>query len=299
MKILVTGTTGQVATALKNLCARRSDVNLVAIGRPALELDRPQNIAETIASLEPDVVVSAAAWTAVDLAEDNLELAMRINGEGAGQVARGAAMVGAPVIHLSTDYVYDGTKPSAWTEDDAVNPLSVYGRSKLAGERSVIEQNPMHVILRTAWVYSPFGKNFVKTMLDLALTRDELNIVDDQYGSPTSALDLADGILSVADKLSASRATGTNVWGVYHLAGTGTATWCDLAREVFRHSEELKLPSAHIKPVGTAAFPTKAVRPRNSRLDCSRFANVFDFRCPPWFVSLEKCLEHIAMGQQR
>ncbi|GLQ11248.1 NAD(P)-dependent oxidoreductase [Devosia yakushimensis] len=294
MKILVTGTEGQVVTALRHRCAECGDLDLVTVGRPELDLSKPEDIAETIVSHRPDIVVSAAAWTAVDLAEDEPDLAMRINGEGAGQVARGAALVGAPVIHLSTDYVYDGLKPAAWTEDDAVNPLSVYGRSKLAGERRVIEENPRHVILRTAWVYSPFGKNFVRTMLQLAQTREELTIVDDQYGCPTSAFDLADGVLAVVQKLSAPSAADDNVWGVYHLTGTGTATWCDLAREVYRQSRGLNLPSARVKPVGTDAFPTKAVRPRNSRLDCSKLESVFGFRCPPWSVSLEECLKEIA-----
>jgi dTDP-4-dehydrorhamnose reductase len=299
VKVLVTGTEGQVVTALRHRCAKRDDIELVTLGRPELDLEKPQNIAETIAAHRPDLVVSAAAWTAVDLAEDEPERAMRANGEGAGQVARGAALVGAPVIHLSTDYVYDGSKPSAWTEDDAVNPLSVYGQSKLAGERRVIKENPRHVILRTAWVYSPFGRNFVKTMLQLAQAREELTIVDDQYGCPTSAFDLADGILAAAQKLSGPSTVDANAWGVYHLAGTGTATWCDLAREIFRQGNALGLSSARVKPVGTEAFPTKAVRPKNSRLDCAKFEATFGYRCPPWFVSLEECLNEIARENGR
>lgn len=207
-------------------------------------------------------------------------------------------MVGAPVIHLSTDYVYDGSKSSAWVEDDPVNPLSVYGRTKLAGELRVAEENPRHIILRTAWVYSPFGKNFVKTMLQLAQKRHELTIVDDQYGCPTSAFEIADGVLAVAQKLAATGDAGADTSGIYHLAGTGTATWCDLARETFRQSEALGLPSARVKPVGTQAFPTKAIRPRNSRLDCSKLEDAFGFRSLPWFVSLKHCLKAISLDSR-
>lgn len=294
MKILVTGTTGQVATALRYRCSNRVDVELITLGRPALELSQPNTVAETIAHHRPDIVVSAAAWTAVDLAEDEPALATCVNANGAGQVALGAAMVDAPVIHLSTDYVFDGSKMSAWVEDDPVNPLSVYGRSKLAGEQQVADNNFKHLILRTSWVYAPFGKNFVKTMLSLAQTRDTLTIVDDQYGCPTSAFDIADAILCVAEKVSGPDSAQNSFWGVYHLAGTGTATWCDFAREIFRQSKELDLPTAHVSPVGTDAFPTKATRPRNSRLDCSKLEDVFGFRAPPWSASLQKCLQTLA-----
>jgi dTDP-4-dehydrorhamnose reductase len=295
VKILVTGRFGQVSSALFHRCSKRADLELFMVGRPELELSEPKNVAKIIAGYEPDIVVSAAAWTAVDMAEDSPVMAMRANSDSAREVARGAAMAGAPVIHLSTDYVYDGTKSTAWTEDDPTNPLSVYGRTKLAGERNVIKTNPKHIILRTSWVYSPFGQNFVKTMLKLAEAKINLDIVDDQYGCPTSAFDIADGILSIVKKHSLKTACNTNIWGIYHLAGTGTATWCDFAREIFRQSQKLDLPSAQVRAVGSEAFTTKAVRPTNSRLNCEKMENIFGFRCPAWFLSLDDCLQHISI----
>ncbi|AKI03386.1 dTDP-4-dehydrorhamnose reductase (plasmid) [Hoeflea sp. IMCC20628] len=299
MRILVTGTSGQIVTALKQRCEEIRDIELIAVGRPELELCQPQDIARTVARHVPDIVVSAAAFTAVDLAEDEPETVMRMNGDSAGEVALGAAMVGAPVIQLSTDYVYDGTKPFAWTEDDPVNPMSVYGKSKLAGERNVMAANPRHVILRTAWVYSPFGKNFVTTMLALARERAELNVVDDQYGCPTSAFNVADGILCAIERLYSPDASGDELWGIYNLAGTGTATWCDLAREIFWQSKKLGLPASNVISIATEDFPTKAIRPKNSRLDCSKFEKTFGFRCPRWTTSLEHSLEYIARYNYR
>lgn len=293
MRILVTGTNGQVSTSLQERCAERDDIDLIALGRPDLDLDQPANISETIAAHKPHIVVSAAAWTAVDLAEDEPDAAMRANGAAAGEVARGAAIAGAPVIHLSTDYVFDGTKAGAWVEDDPVNPLGVYGRTKLTGERQVAAANPRHVILRTAWVYSPFGKNFVKTMLALAATRDTLTVVDDQYGCPTSAFDIADAILAIADEITKS-GTGETRWGTYHLAGTGTATWYDFAEEIFRRAKERGLQHVHVKPVASDAFPTKAERPRNSRLDCTKLEKAFGFKSAPWQEALSEVVGILA-----
>lgn len=285
MKILVTGRHGQVSTALQQRCANRSECQLIVLGRPEFDLDAPENLAAKIADHTPDLVVSAAAWTAVDLAEDEPEAAMRANGTAAGQVARGAALAGAPIIHLSTDYVFDGSKAGAWTEDDPVHPLGVYGATKLEGERQVSAQNRHHIVLRTAWVTSPFGKNFVKTMLSLAQGRDTLTIVDDQYGCPTSAFDIVDGILAIAGQIERAR-DEDNLWGVYHLAGTGTATWCDYAREIFRQARALQLPSAQVQAVTSEAFPTKAARPKNSRLDCTKLESAFGFRTRPWQEAL-------------
>lgn len=287
----MTGTNGQVVTALREGCAAVAGIECVALGRPELDLDRPDTAAAAIAGARPDIVISAAAWTAVDAAEDEPDAAFRANAESAGEVARGAALAGAPVIQLSTDYVFDGSKAGAWTEEDPVSPLGVYGVSKLEGERRVAAANPRHVILRTAWVYSPWGKNFLKTMLALAETRDTLTIVDDQYGCPTSALDIADAVLAVAQQVLAKPDFAG--WGIYHLAGTGTATWCDFAREIFRQAAALGLPYAATKPVATSAFPTKAKRPANSRLDCSKFEQAFGYRAPPWQLGVQEVLSEL------
>src|ERR1700757_3481567 len=202
MRIAVTGKAGQVVTSLKERGALLGH-EIVAVGRPELDLARPETIAPVLRAAKPDVVVSAAAWTAVDKAEAEREAAFAANVGGAGAVAAAAAALGVPLIHLSTDYVFDGTKQAPYVETDPVAPLGVYGASKEAGERAVLAAHPGAVILRTAWVYSPFGANFVKTMLRLAETREEVGVVADQRGNPTSALDIADGVIALAERLVA------------------------------------------------------------------------------------------------
>lgn len=288
LRIVVTGRHGQVARALAERCGARADWEIVQAARPEFDLEKPNTLAAKIAALEPDVVVNAAAYTAVDQAESQPELAMTINAEAAGEVARGAAHAGAPVIHLSTDFVFDGALDRPYREDDAANPLGVYGRTKLAGEHAVSSANPRHVILRTAWVYSPYGKNFVKTMLRLAETRDQLGVVDDQIGNPTSAFDIADAISAVVDKLVFSDAEIEK--GIYHFAGTGSATWCEFARAVFEIAGP-KLPRVPtVEAIATAAYPTPARRPANSRLDTARFEAAFACKAPPWRDSLAETL---------
>ena len=244
-----------------------------------------------IAALAPDVVVNAAAFTAVDQAESDPARAMTVNAEAAGEVARGAGLTDAPVIQISTDYVYDGGLDRPWLETDPVNPLGAYGRSKLAGEGAVAAANSRHVILRTAWVYSPFGNNFVKTMLRLAATRDEIGVVADQVGSPTSAFVIAEGILAVARMLMSDRAG--EVYGIYHLAGTGSASWHEFASAIF-NSARLRLPrTPAVRAITTADYPTPAQRPANSSLATDSFAHVFGYRAPHWRVSLDATLDRL------
>ncbi len=208
---------------------------------------------------QPDLVVSAAAYTAVDQAEDEPDLAHSINAVGAGAVAQAAADIGAPVIHLSTDYVFSGDGEKPYTEDDPTGPHGVYGRTKLDGETAVAAANPRHLILRTAWVYSPFGKNFVKTMLRLAENRDNLSVVADQWGNPTSAIDIADGILRVANRL---RADGQfDAFGVYHLAGTGSTNWSTFARAIFEASRNLRGPFAEVKDMSDGRISDESSAP--------------------------------------
>ncbi|MBZ9917727.1 MULTISPECIES: dTDP-4-dehydrorhamnose reductase [unclassified Mesorhizobium] len=278
MRLAVTGREGQVAASLLGAGRGREGVEIIAIGRPQLDLARPGTVIDAIAAAKPDVVVSAAAYTAVDQAEDEPELAFAVNAAGAGEVAQAAARLGVPVIHLSTDYVFDGTKDGPYLETDATAPIGVYGASKLAGEQAVASANPRHLILRTAWVYSPFGKNFAKTMLRLASDRDEIPVVADQWGNPTSALDIADAILHAAARLH--RNEDFAAWGIYHLAGTGETNWSGFARHILDISGGLGGPSARVRDIAATDYPTKARRPVNSRLSSAKFASVFGWSAP-------------------
>lgn len=289
MRLAVTGRDGQVALSLAERAG--GDVEIVRIGRPELDLARPGSIAPALCAVRPDIVVSAAAHTAVDRAEDEPDLAFAINARGAGEVAVAAAGLGVPVIHLSTDYVFDGDADEPYGEDHPPAPRSVYGASKLAGERAVAEANPRHLILRTAWVYSPFGRNFVRTMLRLAAGRDEIAVVSDQWGNPTSALDIADGILAAAWKLH--RTADFPAYGVYHLAGAGATNWSGLARHVLETSAGLGGPRADIREIATADYPTRARRPANSRLSTEKFAADFGWRAPQWRGSVEEVVRRL------
>jgi len=288
VKILVTGRDGQVA---QSLAERHGGHELVFAARPDLDLADPASIERTVAAVNPALVISAAAYTAVDKAEEEPDLAMAINGEGPGVLARAAAKTGAPVIHLSTDYVFDGSLDRPWREDDPVAPLGVYGATKLAGEQAIAASGAAYAILRTAWVYSPFGGNFVKTMLRLAETRDALTVVEDQHGCPTSALDIADGIMAVAAAWQTDPAHGANA--AYHLAGTGETHWADFARAIFAESAKRGGPVAEVTGIPSSGYPTRATRPANSRLDCSRMANVFGYRAPRWQASLAEVMDRL------
>lgn len=287
MRIVVTGTEGQVARALFER-ARDKGIELIALGRPALDLARPETVARAIAAARPDVVVNAAAYTAVDQAESDAEQAFAVNARGAATVAAAARAIGAPVVQLSTDYVFDGTLDRPYREDDPVGPVSVYGRSKLAGEQAVAAATPDHVIVRTAWVYSPFGKNFIKTMLGLAETRDLVRVVCDQWGAPTSAHDIADGVLAIAGNLLASR--NDDMRGVFHMTGAGHTSWAGFAERVFAASRALGGPYASVEPIATTAYPTPARRPANSRLDCARLRIIHKVELPPWGEAVDACI---------
>jgi dTDP-4-dehydrorhamnose reductase len=285
MRIVVTGKTGQVARSLIERAAMHEGAEIVAVGRPELDLLDAPSIKRAIAAARPDIVVSAAAYTAVNRAEDEPELAHAVNTVGAGRVAEAAAEAGAPVIHLSTDYVFGGAGDEPHGEDDATGPLGVYGQSKLAGERAVALANPRHLILRTAWLYSPFGTNFVRTMLRLAARRDEIPVIADQWGNPTSALDVADGILRITEVLNGQTAAFPT--GIFHLAGAGATNWSGLARHVFAISRARGGPYATVRDIVSADYPTKARRPANSRLAMARFAATCGWIPPDWRQSTE------------
>ncbi|HEX5184731.1 MAG TPA: dTDP-4-dehydrorhamnose reductase [Allosphingosinicella sp.] len=292
MKILVTGRHGQLARSLVERCASHPGLEIVALGRPVLDLEAPETIAPALDAVDADVIVNAAAYTAVDRAEDEPDRAWAVNAEAPGLLAAAAAARDIPIVHLSTDYVFDGSGDGARDETARTGPLGVYGRSKLAGEEKVRAATPRHAIVRTAWVYSPFGTNFVKTMIDVARTRDALAVVSDQHGNPTSALDLADGLLDLLERWNEGAGDG----GTYHLAGTGDASWFELACEVFAQCRKHGLPAADVRPIATADWPTRAVRPANSRLDSGRFERDFGFRMPDWRASVAATVERLAGG---
>lgn len=290
MRILVIGKEGQVARSLAER-APHHGATVILIGRPALDLADPSGIGETLSDIGGDIIVNAGAYTAVDQAESEPELVDAINGIGAGAVAGAAAAMQIPVVQISTDYVFDGTSSRPYREDDPTRPIGVYGASKLLGEEAVMAMTANHAILRTAWIYSPFGKNFVKTMLRLARERDEIAVVADQVGSPTSALDLADGIIAVCRNLLGS--SDDTLRGIFHMAGTGIATWAEFAAAALAQSERLGGPTARIRPIGTADYPTPAKRPANSRLDGGKLASIHGITLPHWRLSLETCVKRL------
>ncbi|MBS9478343.1 dTDP-4-dehydrorhamnose reductase [Ancylobacter radicis] len=292
MRIAVTGTSGQVAQAL----AARAGAfggEVVLIGRPDFDLAVPDNAAAMFTAAKPDVIVSAAAYTAVDKAESEPELAYRINAEGAGAVARAAASLGVPLIHLSTDYVFDGSKSGDWTEGDATGPLGIYGATKLAGEQAVLSATADAAILRVAWVYAPFGSNFVRTMLRLGETRDALGIVADQIGRPTSALDIADAIWRMAARLTANP-DDASLRGIFHMpAGGPAASWADFAQAIFAAAARRGKKSPHVERIATSAYPTPAHRPANSLLNGSKIAHAHGITLPDWRLSLETVMDQL------
>ena len=290
-RYVVTGVTGQVARALLERAPAEAELEICAIGRPDLDLARIETIEPALRAARPDVILSCAAYTAVDQAEDEEQTAFRINAEAVGEIGRVAKDLGVPVIHLSTDYVFDGEKATPYREDDAVNALGAYGRSKLEGERRLRDSGADHVILRTAWVYSPFGKNFLKTMLTLAETRDMISVVGDQIGNPTSALDIADAMIKVGEDLLSSPAS--NLRGVFHLTGTGSASWAEFASEIFAQSSKEGGPTAAVRPISTADYPTKARRPKNSRLDCGKLLAFHTIAMPDWQDSVAVTLKRL------
>lgn len=281
MKIFVAGSTGQLARALVDRAAA-AGVEVLAVGRPALDLERRQG-GDRIAAFAPDAIVNAAAYTAVDAAEGESALAFAINRDGAAWLAGIADKLETPFLHVSTDYVFDGAKTSAYTEDDPTDPQTAYGRTKRAGEEAVLATCPAALIFRTAWVYSPYGANFVRTMLRLARERNSLRVVDDQTGNPTSAHDMAAALLDVAKRAVQQR---NLLGGIYHMAGTGDVTWCGFAQEIMRLAGELGHRSVPIAPIATVDYPTPARRPANSRLNCDRLQQDFGLRLPRWQESL-------------
>jgi dTDP-4-dehydrorhamnose reductase len=294
MKVLVTGREGQLARSLVERASAFPRLRIETLSRPQLDLEDVDGIEAALGATRPDVIVNAAAYTAVDQAEDEPERAQRINADAAGALAAAARRRGSRFVQISTDYVFDGTSRAPYREDDPVRPLGVYGRTKLAGEERVRAAHPDAAIVRTAWVYSPFGRNFVSTMVKLASEKTEMAVVADQRGSPTAALDLAEGLLTMVDGWSLGGTIGHGQ--VYHLAGSGEASWHCVAARVFEllAAGGRKVPS--LRAIGTSEWPTKAVRPAYSILDSGRFAADFGFVMPDWGASVENSVRRILAG---
>jgi dTDP-4-dehydrorhamnose reductase len=292
MRMYVIGGQGQIARSLREAAMRDDEIIFGCAERPDVDLLRPASISQALAEFRPDIVVNPAAYTAVDKAESEPVQAFALNRDGAGLAAAAASNQGAPIIHLSTDYVFDGTKDAAYVESDPVNPRSVYGQSKLEGERAVAAANSQHIVLRTSWVYAPFGTNFVRTMLRLAAERDSLRVVNDQIGCPTYAPDIAEAIIAIAKKVVVEGWNSEFV-GVTHLAGPDAVTWYGFAKNIVHGAASRGGRSVPISPIPTSDYPTPAVRPANSRLSTARLASVFDVRLPALECSLADCLARL------
>jgi dTDP-4-dehydrorhamnose reductase len=277
---------------LREAAARDTSVVLGFTSRSEVDLLRPWTIRQALTRFRPDVVINPAAYTAVDKAESEPDQAFAINRDGAGVVAEAAEVVGAPVIHFSTDYVFDGHKEGPYVEGDPVAPQGVYGMSKLQGEVAVATAHPRHVILRTAWVYAPFGSNFLRTILRLAAERDRLQVVDDQVGCPTYAPDIADAVLAIAVQIAGTRWKADHA-GVTHLAGPDSVSWCGFARMIVALSAEGGRRFVPVDPIATRDYPTPAARPANSCLSTARLSSLFGIQIPPLETSLASCLARL------
>ena len=275
--MLILGAKGQLGREVSGE-ARRQNKAFVALGREELDITHPEAVRRVVREAAPRAIINCAAYTAVDQAESDGVAAHVINALAPEFVARAAAEHDIPLLHVSTDYVFDGTKSGAYTEDDPVAPLGVYGRTKEEGERRVRDAHPKHIILRTSWVYGPYGNNFLKTMLRLSRERDELTVVADQRGCPTATIDIARALLAAESSASAGHAH----WGTYHFAGTGVTTWHGFAQEIVSAAARAGGRSVPVIPITTKDFPRPAKRPANSELDSTRFAAAFGYRSAPW-----------------
>lgn len=285
LKILISGQHGQVSRELQQRLGGLGE--LVVLGRGQLDLSHPEQIRQQVRAVRPDLIINAAAHTAVDQAESEPELAFAINARAPGIFAEEALALGVPLIHYSTDYVFDGRKDTPYVEDDEPNPLGVYGQSKLAGERAIREVQGQHLILRTSWVYASHGKNFLLTMQRLLQERPELRVVADQIGAPTWAGSIANSTRVLIERWLAGRA---GAWGTYHLSAQGETSWFGFAQAIGEHLLANGKPCAVLQAIPASAYPTPAPRPLNSRLDCSRLAREWGVTQPDWHSALRECL---------
>ena len=305
MRILLTGKNGQVGWELRRALAPFGEV--VALERARMDLSSPDSIRDAIRKTEPDLIVNAAAYTAVDKAESEPDLAMAVNGLAPGIMAEEAGRRRALMVHYSTDYVFDGAKAGPYTEDDPTNPLSIYGKSKLAGEEAIRRSGCEHLILRTSWVYGARGKNFLLTMLRLAQERDSLRVVDDQVGAPTWSRMIAEATALILARLSLLRGQGRTPplpagkgWGegtppIFHLSASDSTTWHGFAQEIFRLGAEQRFCRApRLEPIPTEQYPLPAPRPRNSRLSNDKLFGVYGIALPTWQAQLAMCIDEMS-----
>ena len=284
--LLIFGRTGQVARELQQLAPVLAPV--FALGRDAADLAQPGACAAAIQAHRPRAVINAAAYTAVDRAEAQEDLATAINGAAPAEMALACAALNIPLVHISTDYVFAGTGHRPWAPGDMAQPANAYGRSKWAGEEGIRASGCTHAILRTSWVFSAHGANFVKTMLRLSDTRDQISVVDDQIGGPTPARAIATACLAIAEQLKeAPEKTGT-----YHFSGAPDASWCAFARAIFRQAAR----PTRVQAISTSAYPTPAARPLNSRLECNTTTSVFGLARPDWHAGLKECLTELGVS---
>ncbi len=294
--ILIIGRLGQVAHELRR-GGWPAGCAVEYLARPEIDLARPGEVRDAIRARRPAIVVNAAAYTAVDAAEADSATAYAVNRDGPAALAEACRETGAALIHYSTDYVFDGAKSGAYVEDDPIRPMSVYGASKAEGEAAIRARLDRHVIIRTSWVYSATGNNFVKTMLRLGGERDRLGIVDDQHGAPTAAADIAAATIAVCAALDAGGGTSGDGFGTFHFCGGGVTSWYGFAREIFAGAAARGLKTPHfVEPIATEAYPTPAVRPRNSALDCGKIARVYGIACRPWQEALSACLDELILA---
>ncbi|MGF1867389.1 dTDP-4-dehydrorhamnose reductase [Enterovibrio norvegicus] len=286
MKLLITGSFGQVGRCLVKQLSTMNDVEFLPLDRDELDITNANQVLDLVTSFKPDAIINAAAHTAVDRAEEEVELSYAINCDGPTNLAKAANKVGAVMLHISTDYVFAGNKDGEYVETDETGPQGVYGKSKLAGEIAVSEACPRHIILRTAWVFSEYGNNFLKSMLRLAESRDELGIVADQFGGPTYADDIANALIQISKAIVKDNHTG---YGVYHFSGMPHVSWSDFAKTIFDEAKQQgvlgKKPT--VNPIATSDYPTPAKRPANSKLNCEKIQNQFGIAPSNWQTALK------------
>ena len=284
MRVIITGCKGQVGHCLTERLKDKAEI--LALDQEGLDITDEQAVNKTVFNFKPDYIINAAAHTAVDRAEEEIELSNAINRDGPRYLAEAAQQVNAVILHISTDYVFDGEGEKPYLESDQTAPQGVYGQSKLAGELAVAQSCPKHLILRTAWVFGEHGNNFVKTMLRLAQTRDELSIVGDQFGGPTYAGDIADALITMIEFVEQGQHPK---WGTYHFSGMPYASWYDFADKIFQLAESKGVlnKKPKLSSIPTSAYPTPAKRPASSRLDCSKIENQFGIKSSDWNAALE------------
>ncbi|KJF90569.1 dTDP-4-dehydrorhamnose reductase [Photobacterium leiognathi] len=294
MKVLITGSNGQVGTCLVKQLQACPKTEILAVDRNELDITSQSDVVKTVNEFKPHIIINAAAHTAVDKAETEVDLSYAINRDGPLYLAQAAENIGAALLHISTDYVFAGDKEGIYSESDTVNPQGVYGTSKLAGEKAVLEACSRAVILRTAWVFGEEGNNFVKTMLSLAEQRDELGIVADQFGGPTYAGDIAAALITIANDIVKQGNSFDHQYGIYHFSGLPHTSWCGFAQTIFDKAVEQKVldKAPIVKGINTEDYPTPAKRPANSKLDTQKITETFGIQACDWQRALNQLVDY-------